>query len=264
METIIQKASAILANSSYAVALTGAGISTESGIPDFRGPDGVWTKNPEAEKRAYETYGAFVQDPLAYWEKRLENPFSHRYLSMDPNAGHYALATLEEMDVLKAILTQNIDNLHLKAGSKNVLEYHGNANKLRCISCLARYDWDEFPLEEMKKQNKLPPRCTKCGQALKSDVVYFQEPIPNDVIYKSMLEAQRCDVMLICGTSAAVYPFASLPRTAKNRPGVCIIEINAEPTQLTRDHISDFLIMGKTGEILPNIVHEIKKLTGHR
>lgn len=259
---MIKEVAGILANAKYAVSLTGAGISTESGIPDFRGPDGVWTKNPEAEKRAYETYGAFLKDPVAYWQKRLETPQDNRYLSIQPNPGHYALAELERIGVIKAVLTQNVDGLHRRAGSQNVLEYHGSVDKLRCISCSARYDWDEFPLEKMKEENKLPPRCRYCGQPLKSDVVYFQEPIPQDVARKSSMEAQQCDVMLICGTSAAVYPFASLPYSARTRPGVKIIEVNAVPTLLTKEGVSDYLLQGKTGQILPELAQQIKNLLG--
>jgi NAD-dependent deacetylase len=261
MEELIKRAAEDLAQSKYAVALTGAGISTESGIPDFRGPDGIWTKNPEAERRAYETYSIFLEDPVAYWKERLENVFINQILSVKPNRGHYALSELESIGTLKAVLTQNIDDLHCKAGSRNVLEYHGSVNKLRCIACGSRYDREKFDLEQMKKENKLPPFC-KCGRPLKSDVVYFQEPIPQDVAYQSHMEAEKCDVMLICGTSATVYPFASLPATARSRPEVTIIEINAEPTPLTRNNISDYLIQGKTGEILPRLVEEVKSLLG--
>lgn len=262
MNDMIIKAAGDLLKARHTVALTGAGISTESGIPDFRGPDGIWTKNPAAEKRAYEIYGIFLNDPHAYWLERLENPFLRQIAAVEPNRGHYALAEMEDLGVIKAVLTQNIDNLHCRAGSQNVMDYHGNVGKLRCISCLSRYDREEFQLEKMKNNNELPPVCKKCGQPLKSDVVYFQEPIPEDVAGRSYLEAQRCDLMLICGTSATVYPFASLPYMARSRAGVTIIEVNDEPTPLTENNVSDYLIQGKTGEILPRLAQELKNRIG--
>jgi len=275
----IERAARDLVNSSYAIALTGAGISTESGIPDFRGPSGIWTKDPEAERRAFETYRKFLSDPRAYWEERLRSPSLLGDLSqVEPNPGHYALAELERMGILKCIITQNVDDLHRRAGSKRVLEYHGNAFRLRCVSCNARYEREEYDLQRLKDERKLPPLCKRCGGVVKSDVVHFEEPIPTDVARQSLEEAWRCDVMLICGTSAVVYPFASLPRIARQRrvekesrtesglyvveqvPATTIIEVNAEPTPLTREKVSDYLIQGKTGEILPAIVEEVKRL----
>lgn len=276
---LIERAARDLINSRYAIALTGAGISTESGIPDFRGPSGIWRKDPEAEKRAYETYRRFLSDPKAYWEERLRSPSLLGDLSRaEPNPGHYALAELERMGILKCVITQNVDDLHNRAGSKRVLEYHGNAFKLRCVSCNARYGRDEYDLKRLRDEGRLPPLCKKCGGVVKSDVVHFEEPIPTDVARQSLEEAWRCDVMLICGTSAVVYPFASLPRIARQRkvererrtesglyvveqiPATTIIEVNAEPTPLTREGISDYLIKGKTGKILPAIVEEVKRL----
>jgi len=179
---------------------------------------------------------------------------------------------------LKLIITQNADALHQKAGSQNVIEYHGSMAKLRCMSCGSRFDRKEFDLDELKRGNRLPPRCEKCQGVLKYDGVYFGEPIPSDVAHQSLQEARKCDLMLICGTSAVVYPFANLPRIAREKrverekkaetslyvvekvPSVIIIEINAEPTPLTYENISDYLIQGRTGEILPHIVQEVKRL----
>lgn len=262
MEKLIERAARDLADSKYAIALTGAGISTESGIPDFRGPSGVWTRNPEAETRAYRGYERFLDDPKAWWEERLTSPGLLGDLEkVIPNPGHYALADLEKMGILKCVITQNVDGLHEKAGAKNVLEYHGSAFKLRCTSCTLRFRRDDFDLERLLRENQLPPHCPKCGGAIKTDGVAFGEPIPADVAHQSLEEALKCDLMLICGTSAVVYPFADLPRIARQRT-VTIIEVNAEPTPLTREEISDYLIQGKTGEILPQIVKEVKKLTG--
>jgi len=261
MEELIKKAASDLKQASYVVALTGAGLSTESGIPDYRGPSGVWTKNPEAEKRAYRAFSLFQTDPRQYWEERLNNPGPLGDLNQyDPNEGHYALAEMEKMGILNCIITQNIDNLHLKAGSQKVLEYHGNGLKFRCPNCNTRYEQDEFDLKKMEKEKMLPPLCQRCQEPVKSDVVHFGEPIPVDVMQKSMEEVRKCDFMLICGTSAAVYPFASLPMEASDRKGVTIVEVNATPTPLTEEEISDYIIEGRTGDILPRIVEEVKSL----
>jgi NAD-dependent deacetylase len=279
-DSLIQKAAECIVSSRHAVALTGAGISTESGIPDFRGPNGIWTKNPEAERIAYETYHTFLKSPREYWQIRMTTP----YLLGDidkalPNAGHYALAELERMGMIKCVMTQNIDGLHEKAGSTRVLEYHGSIFKLRCPGCGSRFHRDEYHLDLLLETGKLPPLCSSCSSALKSDVVHFNEPIPQDIAGESEKEALKCDLMLICGTSAVVYPFASLPRMARYKDynaglgafsdmpaghrnkDVIIIEVNAEPTPLTSSNISDFLIQGKTADILPRIVEVVKSLT---
>jgi NAD-dependent deacetylase len=263
MDHLIRKAAADLARSKYAIALTGAGISTESGIPDFRGPSGIWTKDPEAEKRAYRVYAQFQKDPKRYWIDRLTIPSLLGNLDQyAPNPGHQALAELEKMGILKWVVTQNIDGLHQKAGSRKVLDYHGNSFKLRCVACGSRYDSGAFDLKKMLAVDRLPPLCSACGGVLKSDVVHFHEPIPSDVAEQSLEEASRCDVALICGTSAVVHPFARLPQVAKQRPPgneSIIVEVNAEPTPLTEQGISDYLLRGKTGLILPQIVAEVKK-----
>jgi len=260
MSELIKRAAEDLVKSKHAISLTGAGISTESGIPDFRGPSGIWTKDPDAERKAYERYDRFKRNPKEYWEERLSGPSLLGNLEkVQPNAGHYALAELEEMGHLKSIITQNVDNLHKRAGSQNVLDYHGNVSKLRCFSCNARYDPKEFDIEALWRANQLPPLCKACGGILKGDVVHFNEPIPPDVANQSVKEAEKCDLMLICGTSAVVFPFANLPRIVRYRSQTVIIEANAEPTPLTAEGISDYLIQGKTGQILPKIVEEAKK-----
>ena len=178
------------------------------------------------------------------------------------------------MGIIKSLITQNIDGLHLKAGSKNVLEFHGNSLKLRCIECEARYDRDEYDLEHLKAQDMLPPRCKNCGGLVKTDGVGFGESIPDYVAEASMKETFACDLMLICGTSAVVYPFANLPRIAIDKRiysadgaydfdaplSVTVIEINAEPTPLTEQGVSDYIIEGMTGEVLPAIVAKVKEL----
>ena len=265
MEELISKAAELLIKSKHAIALTGAGMSTESGIPDFRGPNGIWTKNPDAERQAYQSYYKFQQNPKEYWIERITGAtLLGDLINAFPNPGHFALAELEKMTILKCLITQNIDNLHQKAGSKRVLDYHGNISLLRCFSCDSRFDPAEYNLDRLLAEDRLPPICRKCNGVLKSDVVHFNEAIPADVAEESQAEVEKCDLMLICGTSAVVYPFALLPRMIKQNPlkqKTVIIEINSDPTPLTCEGISDYLIRGKTGTILPKIVEEVKKLS---
>lgn len=229
------------------------------------------------EQRAYEAYDLFLKNPKRYWEENLSSPPLLGDLSqVIPNPGHYALAKLEKIGILKCLITQNIDNLHQRSGSEKVIDYHGNISRLRCVRCNSRFAMAEFDLIALKESGKLPPHCMKCNGILKPDIVHFKEPIPSDIAEQSMKEAIKCDLMLICGTSAVVYPFANLPRVAKQKSiglngfygmyslaeaaSVIIIEVNAEPTPLTEESISDYFIQGKTGEILPQIVEEVESL----
>jgi NAD-dependent deacetylase len=280
IESLIERAARDLLKSNYAIALTGAGMSTESGIPDFRGPNGIWTKDPEAERRAYQTYHKFLRDPKEYWEDILGGRSLLGNLeSFQPNPGHYALVELETIGILKSVLTQNIDGLHERAGTKRVMEYHGSVFKLRCPACGSRFKRDAYDLKGLALEEQLPPRCIKCDSPIKSDVVHFNEPIPSDVAHESLEEAWKCDLMLVCGTSAVVYPFAQLPRVArqrqveqerkaesglyfvKNEAATIIVEINAEPTPLTSEGISDYLIGGRTADVLPRIAKAVKELS---
>jgi NAD-dependent deacetylase len=264
MSDLIKRAADMLFNSRYAIALTGAGISTESGIPDFRGPNGIWTKNPEMERRAYEMYHIFLDNPKEYWVSRLTNPYMPEDMrEAIPNAGHLALASLENLGFLKAVITQNIDGLHVKAGSKRVLEYHGSIDKFRCSGCNQRFERHEFDVFAMLNEGRLPPVCPSCHSPVKDDVVHFNEAIPSDVAQASIEEVNKSDMILICGTSAVVYPFAGLPEIAKSKgsrknpsdvENITIIEINSEPTRLTREGISDFLIQGSTSIVLSEIL----------
>jgi len=274
-EEEIKRAAKDIVASEKIVALTGAGISTESGIPDFRGKDGLWTKyNPEDF-----TYSKFLQDPANYWKMSLE--IGELFLSAEPkpNPAHLALARLEELGKLRCIITQNVDGLHQAAGNTDVIEFHGNLRRVVCISCGERFPHD-LALEKASN-GELPPRCDKCKGILKPDAVLFEEPIPRYALERSLEEARICDLMLVVGTSAVVYPAAELPRIAKERDGyraglfglypsrkvvdhtrgAKVIEINAEPTPLT-GIISDYLIEGKAGEILSKIVKEVEKLLG--
>ena len=253
----IENAARILAAADYAIALTGAGLSVESGIPSFRGPDGLWTKYGQPSNLSYRV---FARDPQNWWERRLSDevtPGNPTYDLKDavdnalPNPGHVAVAELERAGVLKAVITQNVDDLHGRAGSINLLEIHGNRNYLRCIGCGWRRPRAEYAITDV------PPICRECGGVIKLDTVMFGEPIPAATLATCFAETQRCDAMLLVGTSGAVNPAAQLPILARER-GAQIIEVNPEPTQLTP--YAHAVITGAAGEILPHIAEAIQNL----
>ncbi len=253
----IENAARILVAADYAIALTGAGLSVESGIPSFRGPDGLWTKYGQPSNLSYRV---FARDPQDWWERRLSdevtpgNPTSDLKDAVDnalPNPGHVATAELERIGVLKAVITQNVDDLHRRAGSVNLLEIHGNRNYLRCIGCGWRRPRVEYAITDV------PPVCRECGGVIKLDTVMFGEPIPAATLEACFAETQRCDAMLLVGTSGAVNPAAQLPILARER-GAQIIEVNPEPTQLTP--YAHTVITGAAGEILPHIAEAVQNL----
>ena len=268
--SLVEKAATLLVQSKYAVALTGAGISTESGIPDFRSPGGIW----ERYDPTVFYYQRFLAEPAFVWKTIIEmgNDTGFSLFKAEPNKGHKALAALEEMGILKSVITQNIDNLHQKAGSKRVIEFHGNMLYVKCIKCSRKYSYTEV-LERIDMDN-LPPRC-ECGGVLKPDAVFFGEAIPQMAMTEAFSEANMCDLMLVVGTSAQVEPAASLPSTAKGQRSMFsgmsdlffpkekahVIEINRESTSLT-DTVSDFLIKGAAGEVLSSIVDKVMQIKG--
>ena len=195
----LERAAEVVAQSSYLIALVGAGLSKESGIPTFRGGDGLWDKFGEPPMNDYQR---FLTDPTGWWAERLAQQsasggeFAKAIEEAKPNPGHLALAEMERLGFLKHIITQNIDNLHQIAGSRAITEIHGNRTKLRCIECSTRWPLDEFPMDE------LPPHCPECGGIVKGDTVMFGEPIPRDALDECILQTQMCDCMLLVGTSA--------------------------------------------------------------
>src|SRR3990170_2971831 len=238
----------------HAVALVGAGLSVESGIPPFRGPGGLWTKYGEPDMRGFDR---FREDPKRWWEERLSQSGSYQELvqalsQARPNAGHLALRELEQMGYLKHIITQNIDNLHQEAGSSAITEIHGNRTKLRCLDCLQRWPLDGFPLEE------LPPLCPDCGGVVKSDTVMFGEPIPRDALDECIDQSRLCDCMLLVGTSAVVYPAAGFPVDVKMNGGK-LIEVNPNETPLTE--ACDVVLRAPAGESLSLMVERLRDLT---
>lgn len=269
MKDLIKRAAWDILGAQHVVALTGAGISTESGIPDFRSPGGLWEKYDPMEFM----YDRFISDPKRIWEmsSKMKHEGDLDMAEAKPNPAHTALAELESMGFVKCVITQNVDNLHQKGGSKDVIEFHGNLLFARCISCSRQFELSE--VEKIIDKNGLPPRCKKCEGILKPDAVFFGEPIPPEALQRSLAEAKKADVMIVAGTSAVVYPAAELPFVAKKgggffstsvtepspNVGAVIIEVNDEPTQLT-GRISDYLIQGKVGTILPEVVKEVKAL----
>jgi NAD-dependent deacetylase len=249
MDINIVKAAEVLQSATYAIALTGAGISTESGIPDFRSRGGLWEKYDPAE---YATIQAFNADPEKVWRMLFDmSDITH---NARPNPGHEALAELERIGVLRHIITQNIDNLHQEAGSRSVIEYHGNASRLECLNCGATYSREQFATAIAGE--RVPPRCMKCGSILKPSVIFFGELIPQEALFRSQEAAHKADVVLVVGTSAIVYPAAGIPLIAKQRNAV-IIEFNTERTGLT-DYATDIFILGMAGTTLPELVKQMR------
>lgn len=229
------------------VALTGAGISTDSGIPDFRGPQGVWTRNPAAEKLSDIRH--YVADPdvrRASWQGRLGHPA----WTAQPNAGHLALAALEKRGKLHALITQNIDGLHQRAGSSPdlVIEVHGNVHDAVCLSC----GWKggmQAVLERVRAGEEDPP-CAACGGILKSDTISFGQQLVPEVIERAMRVAGEADLLLAAGTSLQVYPVAGAVPLAKSA-GARVVIVNAQPTQF--DGIADAVLGGSLSNVLQRI-----------
>jgi NAD-dependent deacetylase len=243
---LIKRAARDIVDSRKTIALTGAGISVESGIPDFRGAGGLWSKYDPEE---YAHISSFRSNPEKVWQMLKE--MMELVLSAEPNAAHVALAELEQMGLLKSVITQNVDGLHQRGGSREVIEFHGSNQWLVCLACGNRREAASLSFEA------IPPRCRQCNSILKPDVVFFGETIPWEAQTRSFEEAGTCDVVLVIGTSAVVYPAAGIPTIAKQN-GAKVVEINMEPTPLT-NRVSDYLIQGSAGTILPHIVEEVRR-----
>jgi len=230
------------------VVLTGAGISTESGIPDFRGPQGVWTKNPEAEKMA--TLQHYMADPEVRgraWQNRVASLSQQR----EPNQGHRALVDLERRGKLDLLITQNVDGLHRLAGTstERIVEIHGNMREVVCMACA-----DKGPMEgalERVRAGEEDPRCLKCGGILKSATISFGQNLVQRDLMRAQSAAESCDLMFAIGSTLGVYPIAGVVPVAK-QSGARVVILNGEATQM--DDIADEVIRGPIGEILPLIV----------
>jgi len=250
-EKEVERAAEMLAGSQHAVVLTGAGHSTASGIPDFRSPDtGLWQQVDPMEVASI--YG-FQRNPKAFYD--WIRPLARQMVEAQPNPAHFALAELEEMGVLKAVITQNIDELHHRAGSKRVLELHGTVRTATCTSCL-----EHLPTTEMWPAfvaSAQMPHCPYCGGLLKPDVVLFGETLPVHILEEAQRESEQCDVMLVAGSSLEVYPAADLPLRAA-QAGAQVIIVNYEPTYM--DTRAAVVIRENVAVVLPQIAARVKDL----
>lgn len=244
-EAAVAKAAGLLLNSRSGIAFTGAGVSVESGIPHFRGEGGLWTKFDPYRVAHIDT---FRTDPAQYWTYSL----NHRRSDAEPNPAHRALAELERLGYLRAVITQNTDGLHQRAASREVIELHGSSHAVVCLDCEAR-----FPRDQVDRMNRehCPPTCPSCGgRFLKPTVVLFGEALPVAALRDAQALAMAADVVLIVGSSLQVYPAAGIPRLAREH-GAELCIVNAEPTPF--DDVAAAVIHGKAGEVLPEIVRRV-------
>jgi NAD-dependent deacetylase len=248
VDDAVERARALIADATRIVVLTGAGISTESGIPDFRGPQGVWTKDPEAEKLA--TLDYYMNDPAIRrraWQRRLDT----EVWNATPNAGHRALVALERSGKLHTLITQNIDGLHHMAGSSSarIVEIHGTVREVVCMRC-----GDRKPMStalERVRAGEADPACLRCAGILKSATISFGQSLVAEDLERAEDAANGCDLLLAVGTSLAVFPIAGVVPVAK-RAGARLVIVNGEATRM--DGLADVVVRGSIGEALPRIV----------
>lgn len=241
----LARAAELLGTARSGLAMTGAGVSAESGIPTFRGKDGLWTQYDPIKVASIDS---FLADPSAYWMVSKER--GPAVLAAKPNPGHRALAALEAAGSLAAVVTQNTDGLHQDAGSRRVIELHGSGRAVECLDCGAREPRSEV---QARLDSEMPPRCRMCGGTfLKPTVVLFGEPLLPGAMEEAYALAEAADLMLVVGSSLVVYPAADIPMHAV-RKGARLIVVNAEPTPL--DRLAEVVIHGRAGEVLPELVN---------
>lgn len=242
----LQEAVKLINNNQHITVFTGAGISVESGIPPFRGKNGLWEK--------YDPYflhiNYFMKNPQESWElnKKL---FYSMLTDCEPNKAHQVVADLEKEAYVNTVITQNIDNLHQEAGSENVYEFHGTYKRLECIECGKNYEFEEDYLKE------LPPRCNNCDGILKPDYIFFGEGIPQRAYQASIKESEKADLFIVIGTTGEVTPASLIPEMA-SRNGADIIEVNTKKSSYT-DSITDVFLQGKATEVMGNLYKLLKK-----
>ena len=242
----LEQAAELILKSKHVTGFTGAGVSVESGIPPFRGENGLWNKyDPGILDLDY-----FFSNPLDSW-KVIKEIFYDFFGSAKPNEAHYALAEMEKIKLLHAVITQNIDNLHQEAGSKTVYEFHGNSRNLICQKCNTKYGVTHELIKD------LPPRCDKCGAVLKPDFIFFGEMIPEYAYMKSMEEAKNADVFLVIGSTGEVVPASMIPSFAKEN-GVKIIEVNPNHSLFTSS-VTDIFLEGKATDIMSELLSILKE-----
>jgi NAD-dependent deacetylase len=239
-EIQLTKATGIILKSHYAIAFTGAGISVESGIPPFRGDNGIWSKYDPMSLEL----GFFFEYPLESW-KVIKDLFYNFFNDAKANAAHKALARFEERGLLKSVITQNIDNLHQQAGSRMVYEFHGNSQKLACTRCHMEYSANDIDF------NHLPPICKNCSGLIKPGFVFFGENIPEDAYQYSIEAAEKADVIIVIGSTGEVMPAAQIPFLAK-QSGAIVIEVNTQPSKFTHS-VTDIYLEGKATVVMKNL-----------
>jgi NAD-dependent deacetylase len=240
----VRQAAELLSSARKGVALTGAGVSAESGIPTFRGAGGLWTQYDPVKVASIEY---FMADPSAYW--KVSKDRGRVALAARPNPGHHALATLEAAGHIAAVVTQNTDGLHQESGSRHVIEIHGSSRTVQCLDCGNREPRVDV---QARLEVEMPPRCKVCGGTfLKPTVVLFGEPMPQAAVAEAFALAREADVVLVVGSSLVVYPAADIPLVAL-RSGARMIVINAEPTPF--DELAEVVIHGRSEEVLPEII----------
>ncbi|MHB8780582.1 MAG: SIR2 family NAD-dependent protein deacylase [Candidatus Geothermincolia bacterium] len=242
--TTFERAARMIREARKIIALTGAGISCESGIPDFRSPGGLWTRYDPFK---YASLEAFMRDPSDFWfmARELVPLLEHA----DPNAAHAALRKLEEMGKLTAVITQNIDYLHQRAGSETVLEVHGTYHSGHCLKCHEGFELDA--MKRLSHEQQEVPLCPLCNGVIKPDVVFFGEPLDSNMLGQSCEFATEADLMLVIGCSLEVYPAASLPQYTR-RSGGKLIFFNVTPSPY--DGMADLICLGPAGETLPRVI----------
>jgi len=245
----IEQAARLIEEAEMVIALTGAGISTESGIPDFRSPGGLWTRY---DPMIYATFESFVKDPSRFWEMAADlNPLLE---NAEPNAAHLALGEMETLGKCEAVITQNIDDLHQRAGTSDVLELHGTFRSGTCLQCGTVHGYDDLKVSADSGQ---VPTCKKCGGPIKPDVVLFGEPLNAPVLHRAVELASNCDLMLVIGCGLEVFPAASLPTYAHRNHGKLVF-INVASTAY--DDLADLIILEQAGIAMPHVVDEYKRL----
>jgi NAD-dependent deacetylase len=251
MDDRYESIAAAIQSSRHSIAFTGAGISSESGIPTYRGAGGLWnTYDPNR----YANINYFKKDPSYYWSffRDVRYPMLSTVV---PNKAHLALAEMEQMGHMQTVITQNIDGLHQEAGSTSVIELHGSIRIITCTNCAEEYPMEiVFPILD----KEIPPLCKECQGVLRPAVIFFGEPLNPEVIGRAYEEADSCDYFLVIGSSLVVYPAADLPVTAKQR-GAGLVIINKDPTLM--DQLADYVIHEEAGSALPQIVDRLKSST---
>jgi NAD-dependent deacetylase len=249
-EELVRRAGEVIAAAERLVVFTGAGVSRESGLPTFRdAQEGLWARYDPQELASVE---GFRRNPELVWEW-------YRYRrdlcrAAQPNPGHRAIAELEELVPHVVVITQNIDDLHRRAGSSDIIELHGNIFRYKCLDA----DHPVDP-EVAERADRVPPRCPTCGGLVRPDVVWFGEYLPGGAFERALEESRRCDVMLVVGTSGVVQPAALLPYEAAGH-GATVIEVNPRPSELT--HLADIFLQAPSGEVLPKVVESVRRAKG--